>query len=251
LNRWLYARATSHVVTVSEAIRGQYIASSLLPADRVVALPGGVSLRRFHPAVDGTVFRRQLGIGDGEPVIGLVAGLRPMKGHGCVVDAARQLAAAGRTFRVLFIGAGALETVIRRAIAEARLEDRVSLIGFVPDLPGAIAACDVAVYAALESEGMSRVVFEYLASGKPVVASRIGVVPEALTDGENALLVPPGEAGALADALARLLDDDALRGRLGAAGAEAARARLSAARVAEQLSALYARLATGGRRRAP
>jgi len=251
LNRWLYARATSHVVTVSEAIRAQYIASSLLPADRVVALPGGVSLRRFHPGVDGTAFRRQVGVGDDEPVIGLVAGLRPMKGHLSAVDAATQLAAAGRRFRLLFIGAGALEPVVRGAIADARLQDRITVMGFVPDLPRAIAACDVAVYAALESEGMSRVVFEYLASGKPVVASRVGVVPEALTDGENALLVPPGEPGALAHALAQLLDDDALRIRLGAAGAELARARLSAARVAEHLAALYARLANGDGRRAP
>ena len=95
------------------------------------------------------------------------------------------------------------------------------MAGFVADLPAAIAAFDVALYAAFESEGMSRVLFEYLAMGKPVVATRVGVVPEVLEDGRTALLVPADEPGPLTEAIERLLDDAGLRARLGAAGERA------------------------------
>jgi glycosyltransferase involved in cell wall biosynthesis len=125
------------------------------------------------------------------------------------------------------------------------------MLGFVDDLPATMAALDVALYSALESDGMSRVLFEYLASGVPVVASRVGVVVEVLEDGRTALLVPAGEPEPLAAALARLLEDQALRLRLGAAGSELARASLSGARLAERLSALYLSLAAAAAQTSP
>ena len=247
LNRWLYREATSLVVTVTEAIRRQYIAAGLLPPARVVALPGGVDLLRFHPLLDGAPARRALGVAPDVALIGLVAGLRVMKGHQVVIDAAGQLAGAGRPFHILFIGRGAIESQIRKAIAAEGLERRIGVVGFVPDLPAAMAALDLALYPAIESDGMSRVLFEYLATGKPVVASRVGVVPEVLEHGKTALLVPAGDAGALAEAIDRLLDDAALGAKLGAAGSELARSRFSGAQVAGELARLYAGLIGGER----
>jgi glycosyltransferase involved in cell wall biosynthesis len=242
LNRWLYRRATSLVVTVTEAIRRQYIAAGLVPPDRVVTMPGGVDLSRYHPRLDGAGARRCLGAPRDVPLIGLVSGLRVMKGHQVAIEAAGELCRTGCHFQLLFIGRGALESRIRRAITTAGLDHRIALLGFVPDLPTAMAALDVALYAAVESDGMSRVLFEYLATGTPLIASRVGVVPEVLEDGKTALLVPAGDAGALARAVRRLLDDQVLRPALGAAGAELARTALSGARVAERLAERYAGL---------
>jgi glycosyltransferase involved in cell wall biosynthesis len=242
LNRWLYRRATSLVVTVTEAIRQQYLAADLLPPDRVVALPGGVDVTRFHPRSDGAAVRRALGQPLEAPLVGLVSGFRVMKGHQVAIQAASRLAEGGRCFHMVFMGQGALESRVRQSIATAGLTSRISVFGVAPDLPAAMAAFDVALYPALESDGMSRVVFEYLAMGKPVVASRVGVVPEVLRDGETGLLVPPGEAGALAEALDRLLADPALRAELGRAGSELVRGRLSGAAVARELAAHYTRL---------
>jgi glycosyltransferase involved in cell wall biosynthesis len=90
---------------------------------------------------------------------------------------------------------------------------------------------------------MSRVLFEYLASGVPVVASRVGVVPEILEDGRTALLVPAGEPGPLAEAVARLMADPARRREIGSAGAALVHARYSGTRLAERLTALYLSLA--------
>ena len=111
------------------------------------------------------------------------------------------------------------------------------------DLPAALAALDLALYVPLESDGMSRVVFEYLAAGRPLIASRVGVVPEVLTDGEHAALVPAGDAPELAGVVARLLADPAARARLGAAGRVLVERRYSGACVAAALEAHYRELA--------
>jgi len=246
LNRWLYGRATDQVVTVTEAIRRQLVAGGLGVERRVVTMPGGVDVDRFRPDAGPPRdhgIRATLGLPRDVPIIGLVSGFRVMKGHQTVVEAAARLAAGGRRFHLLLIGQGPFVPKVRAQVEASGLGDRISTLGFVDDLPATMAVLDVALYSALESDGMSRVLFEYLAAGVPVVASRVGVVPEILEDGRTALLVPPGEPEPLADAIARLLDDPGRRREIGAAGAALVRARYSGARLAEQLTALYLSLA--------
>jgi len=241
-NRWLYRRATALVVAVTEAIRRQYLASGLVEAERVVTLAGGADVDRYRPRPADADTRRRLGVHGHEPLVGMVAGLRVMKGHAVVVAAVRRLAAEGLRPRVVFVGAGALEETIRTAIDAAGLDGQVALTGFHPDPAEVLPALDIALYVPLESDGMSRVVFECLAAGRPLIAARVGVVPEVLADGEHAVLVPAGDPEALAEALARLLGDPALRVRLGAAARALVVERYSGARLAEALETRYARL---------
>lgn len=241
-NRWLYGRATALVVAVTEAIRGQCIAAGLLPASRIVTLAGGADAEAYRPRPADPGVRRALGGEDGSPLVGMVSGLRVMKGHRVVVDAAVRLAARGLRPRIVFVGRGPFEPSVRQAIARAELEGQVIVGGFAADLPGVMAALDIGLYVPFESDGMSRVVFEYLAAGRPLIAARVGAVAETLTDGEHAALVPAGDAGALADALAALLEDPAGRARLGAAGRRLVVERYSGARVAAALETHYARL---------
>ena len=242
LNRWLYRKATSLTITVSEAIRRQYLAAELAPPERVLALPGGVDAEAFRPGRAAEPFRRANGLVGGEPLVGLLGGFRIMKGHVTALEAVERLARAGRSFQVALVGSGTLELIIRTARARAGLTGRVAIVDGETDPVDAVAAFDVALYVPLESDGMSRVLLEYLAAGRAVVASRVGVVSEVLTDGENALLVPAGEPGPLAEAIGRLLGDAALRARLGRAARELVERRLSGARVAETLAARYATL---------
>jgi glycosyltransferase involved in cell wall biosynthesis len=242
-NRWLYRHATDLVVTVSEAIRRQYVASRLLPEARAITLHGAVDAQAFCPGAADHGVRTRLGAVEGAPLIGMVAGLRVMKGHGDVINAVTRLRARGRTPHVVFVGQGRWEHRIRARVKDAGVEDSVTLTGFASDVPPVMSALDVALYTPLESEGMSRVVFEYLAAGCALVAARTGVVPEILHDGEDAILVPAGDSAALADAIARLIDDPALRARLGAAGRRLVETEYSGARVAERLEALYRSIA--------
>jgi glycosyltransferase involved in cell wall biosynthesis len=136
-----------------------------------------------------------------------------------------------------------MEASIRAALRRHALDAQVTLTGFIDDLPPVMAALDVALYVPLESEGMSRVVFEYLAAGCPLIAARVGVVPEILNDREHALLVPGGDAAALRMALAEMLGDVVLRQRLSTSGRTLVEERYTGARLAEALERQYVRLA--------
>lgn len=241
-NRWLYRKATDLVLTVSEAIRRQYVVSALIAGDSVVALHGGVDAEVFHPRVNGSAFRASLGLSADTPLIGLAGGFRVMKGHRVAVEAAARLAREGLRPAFLFIGRGSGETAVREAISRAGLERQFIFTGFVPDLPRALVAMDMALYVPIESDGMGRVVYEYLAVGRPLVASRVGVVPEILTDGKDALLVPAGDSQALATAIRRLLSEPELRRSLELAGRELVESRYSGARLAGRLAELYSTL---------
>jgi glycosyltransferase involved in cell wall biosynthesis len=243
LNRWLYRSATALVVTVTEAIRRQYLAAGLAKPDRIVALPGGVDATAWRPDRDRRALRVSLGVPDDVPLIGLLGGFRVMKGHTVALAAAAELVRRGRRFHLALVGRGALELIIRTQRTRLGLADRVTIVDSLVDAAAMVAGFDVALYVPLESDGMSRVLFEYLAAGRPLIASRVGVVPEVLTDGEHALLVPAGEPVELADALERLLADRALGARLAAAGRDLVERRLSGARVAEALAARYGALA--------
>lgn len=153
------------------------------------------------------------------PVRLLWAGqLRPVKGLVHLLRAARLLQGEGRDVRLTLVGGGEQEEELRALVAALGLERSVRFAGYVP--PGS-ALCayfdeaDVFVLPSI-SEGVPKVLLEAMARALPVVASRVGGVPDVIRDGENGVLVPPADPAALAVAVARVLDDPGLRGRLSA-----------------------------------
>lgn len=210
-NRWLYA-TTAHVITVSHAIRDHYVDSGLLSTGRMTALPGGVDHRRFRPDLEAGPFRLAHGLKPGERVVGVLGGLRVNKGHRVFLESARVLHDRYPQIRFVLVGDGPAGESIRRHIVELGLEKTVLVVGFVREPELAVAAFDVAVYPSLSSEGMGRVVFEYMAAGRPIVATRIGLAAEVLRDGETAWLVAADDPGALAAAIDGALTQPA-RGR--------------------------------------
>jgi len=241
-NRWLYRRGTAFVVTVTDAIRRQYVAAGLVDPERVAALPGGADTERYRPRPRDPATYAQLGGRPDRPLIGMIAGLRVMKGHEIVVEAAARLAARGARPHFVFIGRGPMERAVRDAVDRAGLGPQFTFAGFVDDLPAALAALDVVLYTPLDSDGMSRVIFECLAAAKPLIAARVGVVPEVLTDGEHAALVPAGDAQALGESLERLVGNPEIASRLGEGGRRLVEAHYSGARVAAALEERYMHL---------
>jgi glycosyltransferase involved in cell wall biosynthesis len=190
----------------------------------VHVIPNGVdvdALRR--EALDRDTARKELGIPGDQPVVGTVGGLMPKKGHRVLVKAAREIAARHPEVLFVFVGLPVDPEPIRREIAEAGLDDRVVLAGYVPRAASLMPAFDIFCLPSL-FEGLPVSLLEAMSLGLPSVATRVGGVPEVVADGRDALVVPPGNAWALAVALGRLLADPALRGRLGA------RARTTASR---------------------
>jgi len=232
LNRWLYRRLTAAVVVPGEFMRARLMDELGLPDPQVVVIPAGVDLDHFHnngtgsAAAKGAELRQELGIGPDEPVIGMVARLSPVKGHRVMLEALTRLAERG--LRPHLIVAGQEEEVRAGDLAgdarAAGVADRVHLLGRLADVRPALAAIDVLVIASLGSEAISRALLEGMAMARPAVATRVGVIPELVVEGSTGSLVPPGDAAALAEALATLVAD---RGRARAMGGQA-RARAEA-----------------------
>ena len=202
-------------------------------------IPSGIDLADFHPrSVEETerIRREVFGLAPGVHPIGLVAKLWSGKGHEVLLAAAARLAEERNDFALVFLGEGPLEERLRARARELGIAERVRFLGFRED----VAACTAAlVVATLPSffEGMGRVVLEALASGVPVVASRVGGIPDIA--GAGAVLVPPGDAAALAGAIAGLLDDSARRAKLGAAGIRAVDERFSTRAMAREIGKVY------------
>ena len=162
-------------------------------------------------------FRSQFGLPPESRALGVVAQLIERKGHLLLLEALPPLLAEFPDLHVLFFGKGGLEGRLREMIGAGGMARRVRLAGFRDDLPRILPCLDLVVHPAYR-EGLGVSLLQASAAGVPIVACRAGGIPEAVRDGENGLLVPPGDAGALRDAIARLLRDPVLARRLGEGG---------------------------------
>jgi glycosyltransferase involved in cell wall biosynthesis len=184
--------------------------------------------------------RAELGIGDDELLAVTVANLREKKGYPVLLEAARRVVDAGAPVIFVAAGQGPLEAELRSRLSELDLGDRFRLLGYVPDAARLVAGADVFVLAS-EHEGLPLAVMEALALGVPVVAPRVGGIPALVADGSSGLLVPPGDASALADAVLAVTDP-AVRDRL-AAGAAARGEQVGGRAAIARLDDLYLELA--------
>jgi glycosyltransferase involved in cell wall biosynthesis len=179
----------------------------------------GVLLDRVRAALaERDATRAELGLAPGEPVVGTIANFRAQKDYPNLLATARLLLDRGWPGRIVAVGQGPLEAEMRARHEQLGLGDRVLLLGQRDDAVRVLAACDVFTMAS-DNEGLPVALMEALALGLPVAATRVGGIPEAVTDGVEGLLVPPKNPEALADAIATITTDPSLR----AAMADAAR----------------------------
>jgi len=189
--------------------------------------------------------RAELGLPADAPVVGLVACLKPQKAPLDFVALAARVAAARPDARFFVAGDGELRPQVEQALAAAGLRERCALLGWRRDIPALLGALDVL---ALTSrwEGLPRVCPQAMAAGRPIVASAVDGVPEAVVDGRNGFLFAPGDVGKAADGVLRLLSDPALAARFGAAG-RAAVEEFSEARMVAEQERIYTGLLAGER----
>jgi glycosyltransferase involved in cell wall biosynthesis len=161
-----------------------------------------------------TAVRRELGIADDEVLFLTVANLRPEKGYQVLLDAARIVARSEPPIRTVAVGRGPLDASLRARHAELALGNRFEFLGQRDDVLELLAGADAYVLASLH-EGLPVSLMEATSIGLPIVATAVGGVPQILENEVDALLVPPGDAGALAEAMTRLATNPELRKRLG------------------------------------
>jgi glycosyltransferase involved in cell wall biosynthesis len=198
------------------------------------------------PPGDPDRIRSELGIEAGQPVVVTVGFLRSEKAYEVLIEAAAQIAPSVPGLRVLIAGGGPEEAKLQALIDDLGLGEVVTLLGIRGDVPDLLAAADVAVCCS-DFEGGPLAVMEYMGAGLPVVATRVGGLPELVRDGETGVLVPPRDPAALADALAGLLAEPARREALGAAGRKLRDDEYGIDSFIGRLEALYERLLSEAR----
>jgi glycosyltransferase involved in cell wall biosynthesis len=209
-------RLHDRVIAISAGIE-RVLLSEGLPADKLRCVRDAIEITPVVECPERDWFHREFGLQTGTLTLGVVAQLIQRKGHHVLLEALPEVLARFPQVKVLFFGKGPLETELRNIVERMRLSGQVHLAGFRDDLARVLPCLDILVHPALR-EGLGVSLLQASCARLPIVASRVGGIPEAVRDGETGLLVEPGNPVDLAQALTRLLGDDALRQRLGQAG---------------------------------
>jgi glycosyltransferase involved in cell wall biosynthesis len=199
------------LAAVSDSVAQRLLASGV-SAQKITTIANGIDVQTFERARPSLVLNF-----DGSKVIGMVARLDLQKGFEYLLRAARELSGDFPQLKVVIVGEGPDRSEIEDMIRRLGLQSNVILAGQGSDMPGIYAAMDVFVLPSL-NEGLPMTILEAMASRKPVIATRVGAIPSVIKDRETGLLVDPGDADGLRDALANLLSQPDLCCRMGAAG---------------------------------
>ena len=234
--------SAARVIAVSESARAACVAEGA-PADRVVVVRNGI-LGRAQPGAGARV-RAELGLGADDLVVATVSSLRAEKGHDVALETVRAALERFPALRLVVVGDGPLRPWLERAAAG--LGDRVVLAGYRPDVLAVLDAADVLLQPS-RADALPTSILEAMAASVPVLATDVGGIGELVRDGVTGTLVAaPPSAAAFAAALAPLLDDAALRRRLGDAGRERFEQQFTAARWARRLHEVYVDVLEGAR----
>jgi glycosyltransferase involved in cell wall biosynthesis len=233
---YVYARLADLVLTVSEDVR-RYLISAGVPGEKIVAVPTGIDLKRFDPArTDLADMRARFHLSRDAYVIGLVAVLRRAKGHRFLLQAIKRLAPEFPQVKLLIAGTGPQEQNIKNLVKELGLGEQVLMLGHQDDIPSLLRALDVFVLPVLE-EALGTALIEATAMGVPVIATRIGGIPEVV--GEAGLLFDSEDVEALANRLRTLIRSPELAARLRVQGAARARELYDENLMVRRTEALY------------
>jgi len=254
LNARFIAASADRIICVSTLVR-ELFRGWRIDESQLSLLPSSVDLQRFSPGVLGADVRRELGIPADALVVGTVGSVDERKGQTYFVDAFAALRARYPGLHGVIVGhtAGgpAAQTSyfndLRARANGLGLDGRLHFVPARPDIPEVMAALDVLVQPSLTEAG-PRAPLEAMAMARPVVGTRVGAIPEEVVEGETALLVAPADSAGLGQAIARLLDDPALRSAFGRAGRARVERYYSLTATAETIDRIYGEAAERGSR---
>jgi glycosyltransferase involved in cell wall biosynthesis len=237
LDRELIGRFSDTFVAVSREDRRKMIEVERIPPDRIRLIQNGIAPQAPTPGRD---LRAELGVGSG-PFVGAVGTLRAQKAYDVLIRAATRLRADHPGLRVLIAGEGPERSRLEALVRELGLADVIVMLGRRSDVPDVLAALDVAVCAS-DFEGSPLAVMEYMEAGLPIVATRVGGVPDLIEDGVHGLLVDPRDPALLSAAVHALLVDGERASALGTRARERRRREFDLDVMVRNIEALYEEL---------
>lgn len=234
--RWLYRRATAHVVTTGESLRLQVMRETGLGATRVSSVPTGLDLERFSPGDQGQA-RAALGLPRESFLVGIVATLRSWKGHRYLVEAVGSI--ADSDLRLIIVGDGPGRDNLREQVGALSLGKRVIFAGEQADVVPWMRSFDVFVLPSYANEGVPQAIMQAMACGIPVITTSVGAIPEIVRDGETGAVIPVRDSSAIANAIGAMRTDPERWNRFAQSGHREAQARFSSAFMLDGMEAVF------------
>lgn len=241
-------RMTTGGIAISESLRRFTLDIEKAPSHKIRRVHYGMPAPTLsdQELQDQRVrLREELRLPQSALLLGMVCRLTPQKGVADALDAFEQIAGRTPAARLVIAGDGELADALRRQAADLGIGDRVHWLGWRDDAEDLLAAFDIMLMPSLW-EGFGLVLLEAMSRRLPIVASRVGAIPEVVADGESGLLVPPSDSVALAEAISQLLDDEALRKSMGLRGRERLETRFSLGKMADATLDAYRAFHAGG-----
>lgn len=238
--RFVNRRVVDVMLTNSESAKAWLVTNSLCPEDKIAVVKNGISLEALRSSQSPDSIKAELGVGE-EPVVGTVAKLRAVKGVRYFVEAAAMIHARHPSAKFLVVGDGPEREKLHSLASRLGLNGHIIFAGARDDARDLLGLLDVFVLPSL-SEGMPWAVLEAMAVGLPVVATRVGGVPELVDDGRTGYLVEPRDAESISDNACKLIDDPHAMKRLGSAGRKRAETDFALDKMRRDTEELYVRL---------
>jgi glycosyltransferase involved in cell wall biosynthesis len=236
------AGVTDRLVTVSEQVKAELVAHGVARAEKITVIPLGFDLDSFlNSNAQRGQFRQEIGLNGVAKLVGIVGRLFPIKNHRLFLEAAAKVIAREPITRFVIVGDGVLRFTLEQHAKELGIADRVFFIGWRRDLPRIYADLDLLVVSS-DNEGTPVSAIEAMAAGCPVVATRVGGLPDLISDQETGLLVRPKDADGLANAVLHLLHNPEIARTVGHKARMAARERFSVERLLTDVDRLYKQL---------
>ena len=234
------ATLVDRVIAVSENERQNLLRAPLVSAAGVVTIHNGLD-PAVYTGPREPALKQELGFPPDSQVVGICAKLRAEKSHEIFLRAARDVATRHREAHFLVLGDGPRRGELEAIARELGLGDRCRFAGHRTDVPQLLRCMDVGVLTS-DREGLPLAILEYMASGLPLVSTRVGGIPEAIRDGENGFLLEAGDVGSIAERVSRLLDDSTLRENMAARGERIFNDEFSEAAMVKKVGVVYREL---------
>ncbi len=244
IGRILWPCAGKKTIAISGLVEEHLIKDFHLPKEQVRRVYNGINVNHYAVEPDLSILdgcRKQWGISKGEPVVGGIGRLAAgrVKGFDSLLVAVYLLKKKIPKIRVLIVGDGPRRPFLEDVVRRLKIQDQVCFVGSSSDVRIPLSIMDIFVFTSRWPEAFGLTVVEAMAAGKPVVATRVGAVPEIIRHGVDGWIIPSDDPAAIADSVTQLLNDKELAGKLGRQGRERVHQMFSLERMVKQIEEVY------------